>query len=318
MDEATLEVMAAANDEDLNEIIDDLTHFTPEELRDEMDRYLLSIGNRKRNRDSTNIQHFIDWMAKNNIESVSDHEIRMYIRDKVEEGYAKNTLKSHYYSIVNFSDDRLSAVSTSLIRDVNWSDTVDSFTDDEEQKGRLGKGVRPITESEKDAMREVASARNELLTELLWQTGLRAKEAANIKISDINLTSKNIKVKTAKRKKHTRVVSINNELYFMLDEYLDVTRPKYGKSSKYLWVSNSSEKPQPHNLTRSVRELADEAGIQEYDEMQNGAQRARIAVHSFRKALGIRLDEQGASMKEIAETLGHSNTGSVSTYLDID
>jgi integrase/recombinase XerD len=189
---------------------------------------------------------------------------------------------------------------------------------DIEREGRMGKGARPIDEAEKEAMREAApTQKTELMVELLWQCGFRAEEAATVELESIDLENREITVNTVKRDDHQRSVQFDVELKFMLDRYLDVYRKKVGRESPFLFVSNRSDHPMPQNFSRTIKDLADDADIQSYTDMQNDAKKAEITPHSFRKSLGIRLDEEGASMKEIAETLGHSDTSTVSTYLDI-
>lgn len=319
MDEATLEVMAEMHDSDLDNIIDNKTSYTTTELNNKLDKHLDETTEPKRDRIA--VEAFIEWFKENDRTNFDADTIRDHFHHLVEEGYAVNTITSgRYYGLVKYADMQLSAVAEAQIRDLSQSDVVKASFErvGREENGRLGSGARPIKENEKDKMVQTApTLRTELMTEILWQCGLRAEELATLETDRITLEEKELEVDTVKRENHTRTITFDLELKFKIKKYIDTQRRKYGRNSDYLLVSQSSEHPQPHNLSRTIRDLADDAGIQSYTEHQNGAKRGEITPHSFRKAFGIRMDEQGKSIKEIAETLGHSNTQSVSTYLDL-
>lgn len=319
MDEATLEVMAEMHGEDLDDIIASKTSYTVQELNEKLDKHLKETTEPKRDRIA--VESFIEWFDENDRTNFDEDTIRDHFQYLVEDGYAVNTITSgRYYGLVKFADMQLSAVAEAQIRDMSQSEVVKAAFEnsDREENGRMGAGARPITEEEKDKMvRTAPTLRTELMTEILWQCGLRAEELAKSEVERIELDEKQLTVDTVKREGHTRTIPFDLELKFKIQKYLDTQRRKYGRESDYLFVSQSSAHPQAHNLSRTIRDLADDAGIQSYTTHQNGAKRGEITPHSFRKAFGIRMDEQGKSIKEIAETLGHSNTQSVSTYLDI-
>lgn len=320
MDKASLEVMAEIQGEDLGNIVDNLTTYSVWEMVEEYEAHLEDVHGDQRKRDRIAVEDYIGWMVAEDISNFNEETIDAHLRWLVGEGYAKSTIKTRYYGLVNFAESRLSETANSLARDVSYAEVV---TDEMEKQGidasgRMGKGARAITREEKKAMRETAPThRTELMTELLWQCGLRAEEASTLEVDRIDLEDRSLSVDTVKRDDHEREIDFDMELKLMLDNYIDRYRPKYGRQSPYLFVSNKSDHPQPHNFIHTIKELADDAGVQDYTEMQNGARKAEITPHSFRKSLGIRMDEQGKSMKEIAETLGHSDIQTVTTYLDL-
>ncbi|WP_436931218.1 tyrosine-type recombinase/integrase [Halosimplex halobium] len=313
--------MAAVQDRDLDNIIDELTTYYPEEnLSGLLESHLDEVHGHTAKRDRIAVEDLIDWMKANKVTNVNDETVEEHLKYLVRTRYAKNTIKQRYYGITNFTDSQLSETSNSLVREVSWTEVAkdEMKKQDIEEEGRLGKGARPITEEEKEKMRETAPThRTELMTEMLWQCGLRAEELAKSEVERIDLDERILEVDTVKRDDHTREIGFDLELKFMLERYLSSYRPKFGRSSPYLFVTQKSDHTLPHNLTRTIKDLADDADIQDYSTMQNGAKKAEITPHSFRKSLGIRLDDKNHGLKEIAERLGHSDAQTVSTYLDI-
>lgn len=321
MDESTLEVMAEIHGENLQDIIDSKTEYTASELREKLADHLEETGQEKRDRIS--MESFLDWYDNENRENFDSQTLKDHFQYLVEQGYAETTIKDYRYKgLKKFAELQLSAVSESEINELDQSKAIKTAFKqsdrDLDPDSRKGSGSRPITAEEKDKMIEAApSSRTKICTTLLWQTGIRISELANLRVENIDLEEKEITVKTAKRRNHKRSVPFDLDLKFALEKYLNVERNKYGRASDYLLVSQRSEKPLPQNLSRTITNLAEKAGIQTYWTNQNGAKRAEISPHSFRKAYAIRLDKEGKSTKAIAERMGHSNTNSVDTYFDI-
>lgn len=317
--EAMLSVIARIQGQDLDEVLDDMTAISVEDLNKKLDKHLQQTGEPKRDRIA--VESFIEWFDERERTNFDKETIEEHLRYLVREGYAKTTIsRGRYYGLVNFAKMQLEPIHESLIREVSQTDVIkaEMKRQGREQNGRIGSGARPITEEEKEKMIQTApTLRTELMVEILDSCGLRAEELSKLRMEKIDLENRELTVRTVKREDHERTISFDLNLKFKLEKYIQTERKKYGRDSDYLFVSNSSEHPMPHNTTRTIRELADDAGVQSYTEMQNGAQKAEITPHSFRKSYGIRMAEQAKSIKTIAESLGHSNTQSVSTYLDL-
>jgi integrase/recombinase XerD len=182
-----------------------------------------------------------------------------------------------------------------------------------------GNGARPIKWHEYEAMVDATDVpRLELICRILWQTGMRATELAHLEIDDIDLDEREIEVQTAKREDHERTLHFNFRLKNELRKWINALRHQSPRAeeSPYLLVTNQSEKYYPQNLTQAVKNLADDAGIQEYNHFQSGGKRAEITPHSFRKRFGIeRLKE--ANIRKAQLLLGHSSVTMTQEYLDL-
>jgi integrase len=319
MDKATLEAMAMMKGEDLDDIIFNLTNTSVEELQDNYEHYMERTDQQKRDRNS--LTKFIDWFAENSAEKIGEEEVEEFLRAMVRKGYSRSYVGQMYVSLKMFTRAEYTAMAAEQVESVDRSSVIKSEfknSRSDEDNGRMGSGSRPITKHEIDEMLDSApTLRTELMIRILEETGFRAKELAELEMADIDLSNRELTVDTAKRDDHRRTVKISVSLTHLLRKYIETDRPRYGRSSPFLFVSLKSDHPQPHNLARTLRDTADNAGIQDYCEMQNGAKRAEITPHSFRKYVAISMSEEGKGLKEIAEYLGHSNTASVDTYFDI-
>lgn len=326
MDKAQLEVMAEIQGKDLDDVLYNLTRTSTDELENALSEHierLESPSKIKRNRIAG--EKFIDWFEENEKEKIGETEVQDFLTDIVKQGYSKNYVKQIYYGLKKFIEKHsdFSATTASQIATVSCAEvTKQAFsthrTDD--QVNRMGDGSRPITEDEIDAMVAVAPTfRTKIMVDIFAHTGFRAEELATLRMDDIDLQNRELTVDTGKRKheQHRRTVQIPLRISQQIRKYIETERPRYGRESDYLFLTLKSDHPYPHNIARTIRDTAEKAGIQEYAEMQNGAKRAEITPHSFRKYTAIRLDKEGYSVKEVAEFLGHGDLQSVSDYYDI-
>jgi integrase len=229
---------------------------------------------------------------------------------------------------VSFVTEELSDTIEEECKDVSHHSLIDDK--DENDKSRKGEGARPITEREKEVMLQAARDKNNkklvVILRILYQTGLRAKELAELELEDIDLEEMEIEVETAKRDGHTRTLSINPSLREDLQTYINKHRMKFTQapSSEYLLPTHKSKNMYPRNLTREVRNLAKDVGIQNEnpDEQfiaQNGATRNEITVHSFRKRFGLnRLNDPDGNVRKAQLLLGHKDMTTTQHYLELD
>lgn len=346
MPNETLEYLAEIHGEDLDEIKDRLTSVEPEKFREDAVDYLeglvghvedgdmweltrhsraeaadMNTGTyKRREREALNFCDWYDDYGRNNIDKDT---IEDYLRDKKAEGYAENTLEARYWALIAFLKEGVNDTIETEARNADRKRIIED--DDEEKHDRKSKGARPITEEEKEKMAEQApSLRLELMVRICWQCGLRAKELAELRIENIELDEKELTVNTAKRDDDSqRTLFYNLKLKHLLDKWINGGyRDKYTQAanSDYLLPTHKSDHPYPRNLTRAIRNLAEDAGVQTYsfDHAQDNGNRAEITVHSFRKAFGIRRIKNGASVREVQLLLGHSVMSTTQDYLELD
>ncbi len=147
------------------------------------------------------------------------------------------------------------------------------------------------------------NVRNRLILELLLATGVRVGELVNIKLSDINIKEREIKV-LGKGKK-SRIVYFGSYAQKALNSYLNDSRPKLlnNKSSEYLLLNNLGG-----NLTdRGVRLIIDNI-------FKASAITSKVSPHTFRHTFATIMLNEGCNIKSVQELLGHVSLDTTSIY----
>jgi len=142
-------------------------------------------------------------------------------------------------------------------------------------------------------------ARDKAILELLYATGIRATEAANIKI--IHVTDELVKV-TGKGKKE-RLVPIGKKALDAIDHYLLHFRKE---GDGYLFVSQNLKKINRIVIYQRIQYYAKKAGIYK-----------KISPHTLRHSFATHLLENGADLRLIQDMLGHEDISTTDRYTHI-
>jgi len=159
--------------------------------------------------------------------------------------------------------------------------------------------------------------RNQLLLKLLLQTGIRAKEAQRIKLSDITTPEeateqserRRIMIDSAKGGER-RPVFYQPSLDETLSRWVDQLRKVYApaKESPYLFVSNRSEQLSYTAIRDTVYQAAENAGIQEKMYVDaSGNPRWKVSPHTLRHTMArfaVTGDER-IDIARLARLMGH-------------
>jgi len=136
---------------------------------------------------------------------------------------------------------------------------------------------------------------------VIYSVGLRANEAANLKISDID--SKNMKIFVNKGKG-------NKDRYTILSGVaLDVLRMywKEYKPKEYLFAGKLEDDPITTRFVELViKDALNKAGIKK-----------NASVHTLRHSFATHLLEDGTNIFYIQKLLGHSNISTTTIYLHL-
>ena len=152
----------------------------------------------------------------------------------------------------------------------------------------------------------ILGIRNRCLLEILLSTGARIGELINIKLSDINISSKEIKVLGKGNKE--RIVYINDHTVDALKKYLRNSRPLLlnNKRSDNLFINHIGG-----NLTtRGVREILDNI-------IKKSSLNIKVTPHMFRHTFATMLLNEGCDLKSVQELLGHVNMSTTQIYTHV-
>lgn len=142
-------------------------------------------------------------------------------------------------------------------------------------------------------------ARDQLVIELLYQTGIRRQELINLQLTDINLSSQHLKV-LGKRQKE-RQLPITAQLSDQIQHYIGF-RPN-NIESRNLILTNTFKPAYPNLIYRIVNTY-----------FKQVSEKKKCSPHILRHSFATHLLENGADLVSIKELLGHSSLASTQHY----
>lgn len=171
-----------------------------------------------------------------------------------------------------------------------------------------------------DMAQEAEKLRDELIIRLLFQTGLRVSELCEIRLSDVDLDKRSIRVRGKGRK--NRTVFFQQNAKFLLDRWITERRPAvfYAEESEYLFPTSHSENITHYTVGEIVRESADRAGLQKvYGTNTEGVDLHLVTPHVLRHSFAMAALSNDWDIYTLSQALGHESTEiTTSTYLHDD
>lgn len=140
-----------------------------------------------------------------------------------------------------------------------------------------------------------------MLIELLYQTGMRRSEAANLKNSDIDFGRMVIRIFGKGSKE--REVPFGPELKRELEDYMNFRDAEVGSTPEYLLTSRMGHRFTPSQVTAMAHQCLD-----------NIPTLAKRGAHVLRHSFATNMLSQGADLVAVKELLGHASLGSTEVY----
>lgn len=142
--------------------------------------------------------------------------------------------------------------------------------------------------------------RNTLLLELLYSSGIRISEALNIKIKDINMGDKSIRILGKGSK--MRIVYFGEYAKEYLEEYLKARN----SSLEYLFLNKNNTL-----LTRRGAEYIISNLV------KTSLLKKKVTPHTFRHSYATEMLNNGADIRSVQELLGHSSLSTTGIYTHV-
>lgn len=142
--------------------------------------------------------------------------------------------------------------------------------------------------------------RNKLLIDVLYQTGLRRAELINLKETDLDLISLQLKV-LGKRNKE-RIIPFSIHLKRSIQEYLNA-KQENNLINSFLFVNLKNIQLSPQALTKIVSEILSEVTTNK-----------KKSPHILRHTFATHLLNRGADINAVKELLGHANLSATQIY----
>lgn len=144
------------------------------------------------------------------------------------------------------------------------------------------------------------SARQKLIVELLYATGMRRAELISLKESNIDLLKRSIKV-VGKRNKE-RIIPIYEGVCNQISNYLEFKR-KEGFTNNTLLVTEKDKQLYPGMVYQTVRDI-----------LKLFSNKSKVSPHVLRHSFATHLLNKGSNLNAIKELLGHSSLSSTEIY----
>ncbi len=148
---------------------------------------------------------------------------------------------------------------------------------------------------------DVATRRDRAILELLYASGIRRAEVAGVRLADVDLAERTIRV-TGKGNKE-RTVVINRAAAAAIEEYLRV-RPR--SADPALFLGRTGTGLTPKHVWRIFRDIYRVSGVQRH-----------ASPHTLRHSFATHLVENGVDLETVRELLGHESLATTGVYLQL-
>ncbi len=235
--------------------------------------------------------------AKDNddIETVSRLKINSHIRALREQNLAPTSVIRKIASLRGFFNW---AASTGIIK-INPAAAIEQ----PKTPQRLPK-VLSIKEVE-EILKSNLTPLEHVIAELLYSCGLRVSELVNLKITDIDLSSKYVRCFGKGSKE--RIIPIGEEAKRVVKEYLpyrDILIKKFNINTKILLILDNGKYVNRQYIYNFIHTLGKKI-------------HKNISPHTLRHSFATHLLENGADLRAVQELLGHSNVSTTQLYTHI-
>jgi len=142
--------------------------------------------------------------------------------------------------------------------------------------------------------------RSQLIIEMLYGTGIRRAELINLKVNDIDLNKKTLKV-TGKRNKQ-RIIPFPVNLAELINKYL-LLRKEIEIDNEFLFLLKTGKQIYPNLVYRVVNKYISFISTQK-----------KKSPHTLRHTYATSLLNNGADINAVKELLGHANLSATQIY----
>lgn len=146
----------------------------------------------------------------------------------------------------------------------------------------------------------VCGIRDRAIYELIYSSGLRAGEAARLKVGDVDFENRILYIRKSKHGKD-RFVPVTEGAAAFLAYYLE---ERIAKKESYVFPGTKNRHIAVTTISRRFKGWAKKAGVYEKG----------LCIHSVRHATATHLLENGAGIRYVQELLGHESIETTVSY----
>lgn len=232
----------------------------------------------------------------------SHNDIRKYLRYCVKKGFAAATVHNRYHGMKKFFEFCLKNkyLKTDPFKYVSPPCLPDRI---KEVLSREEVGFFLAWLKRRQNVSEYVKCRDQLLMELIFYCGLRRGELLNLKMSDIDLIEKTLKVVQGKNRKD-RLVPLNGNIQETITNYMRLRRPS--RIERLLLKNDKTGPIRSNSINVIFKRLRKLSGL-----------KARITPKILRNTFATMLFERGVALRSIQALMGHSNVSTTCSYINV-
>ena len=259
---------------------------------------------------SSDVREFASWLASGSgpgitLEKTAGENIRQYISSRIDPDGGQVITGRTQARILSSLRSFFGWLQTEGIITENPCDGIDA-----PKIGRYLPAVLSVDEVN-DIMNSVdqskwGGVRDRAILELLYGSGLRVSEVSDVRISNVYLQEKFVRIVGKGNKE--RVVPMGDPAAEAITAYLTVRpEPADADSEDILFLNKSGKQLSRISVFNMVKKQAMLAGITK-----------EISPHTFRHSFATHLIEGGADLRVVQEMLGHESILTTEIYTHLD
>jgi len=238
------------------------------------------------------IRRFLDFCENKNAELLNENDGRSYLIFLMRNEELSNASINTYNAAIRFFFE------VTLNRTINYKQM---------PRFKKPKVLPDILNREEtfQLINECTNLKHKSWFLLAYGSGLRASEIAALKVKDIDSESMRIFVRSGKGEKD-RYTLLSYECLYTLREYWIAYRPNHSKEWLFPGTANSPNQITPKTIGKAFQKRCEILNITK-----------DVSIHSLRHGFATHLLEDGASIQQIKDLLGHSSISSTLIYLHL-
>jgi len=143
--------------------------------------------------------------------------------------------------------------------------------------------------------------RNHTMTRVFIETGIRKKSLLNLRICDLDLDNRNIKIVRSKNK-DIYCVTISDDLAELLNRYLSNRIAEDTQETDILFCDQNQRQLSEFGITSIMKKYVESRGVK------------WRGIHAFRHSCATMMVKNGATVAEVAQQTGHKDIRQVENY----
>jgi site-specific recombinase XerD len=152
---------------------------------------------------------------------------------------------------------------------------------------------------------ECINVKHKAFFQLAYGSGLRVGEIASLRVKDVDPKAMRIFIRAGKGKKD-RYTLLSNECLCTLREYWSIYRPKHPEGWLFLGQSSKCTHITSEAIGKAFSGRVEQLGITK-----------DVSIHSLRHAFATNILEDGATIFQLKELLGHASLSSTALYVHL-